>query len=120
MSEPVTYCGSCHCGAVRFAFRSEPITHGKRCNCSICRRKGAVVSPRYYPPADFEYVEGTEELTTYQFGDLDVYHHFCKRCGIYPFHDGPANPGQYRVNLGCIDDLDTFALEIELIDGASY
>ncbi len=120
MAELHTYEGSCHCGAVRFVFRSEEITAGKRCNCSICRRKGAVVSVKYYPPEDFESVEGLDKLTTYQFGDLDVYHHFCSTCGIYPFHDGPAFPGKYRVNLGCVEGVDAFQIPIELIDGQSY
>lgn len=115
-----TYTGRCHCGAVRFRFRSEEITSGRRCNCSICIRKGAVVSPRYYPPEAFEELTGLESLTVYQWGDRDVYHYFCKVCGIYPFHDGPANPGHYRVNLGCIDGLDALGLEVTLIDGRSY
>lgn len=38
------YQGSCHCGAVRFRFSSEPINQGLRCNCSICVRKGALMS----------------------------------------------------------------------------
>ena len=120
MTNTRTYAGSCHCGAVRFRFRSEAITTGRRCNCSICVRKGAVMSARYYPPEDFESVEGLEALTRYQFGDHDVNHYFCATCGIYPFHDGPAKPGHYRVNLGCVEGLDPFALAIDVIDGRSY
>jgi hypothetical protein len=78
------------------------------------------MSTKYYLPEDFEELVGLDSLTTYQFGDKDVYHHFCKTCGIYPFHDGPANPGKYRVNLGCIDELDVFSLKINVIDGKSY
>jgi hypothetical protein len=36
MSNKRTYQASCHCGAVRFRFRSDEITKGCRCNCSIC------------------------------------------------------------------------------------
>ena len=39
-----TYTGSCHCGAVRFAFKAPEIDKGLRCNCSLCRRKGALMS----------------------------------------------------------------------------
>ncbi len=114
-----TYHGSCHCGAVRFRFTSEEITTGSRCNCSICIRKGAVMSTRYYPPEDFA-VDGAETLGVYRFGDHVVNHYFCKRCGIYPFHDATVNPGHYRVNLGCVDGVDPLALAIDLIDGKSW
>ena len=48
MSNKRTYQASCHCGAVRFRFRSEEITKGCRCNCSICVRKGIVTSAAYH------------------------------------------------------------------------
>ena len=40
----ITYCGSCHCGNVKFSFEHEPISNGVRCNCSLCKRKAAVMS----------------------------------------------------------------------------
>ncbi len=129
MSDNVrTYHASCHCGSVRFEFASEEITSGRRCNCSICTRKGTVMSPRYYAPEDVR-LEGESFLTLYQFGDKDVNHYFCRKCGICPFHtvakvpadyEGSAKPGYYRVNLGCVQELDVYALEIEIIDGRSF
>jgi hypothetical protein len=122
-----TYEASCHCGRVRFRFESEPITKGIRCNCSICVRKGAVMSDRYYGPEAFVVLEG--EVGTYQFGDRDVVHCFCTTCGIFPFnlvasvpadYEGPAKPGDRRVNLGCVHDLDVYGLEIRLVDGRSF
>jgi hypothetical protein len=47
------YHARCHCKRVRFSFRSPEITAGKRCNCSLCVRRGAVLSPTYIPDADF-------------------------------------------------------------------
>jgi hypothetical protein len=129
MPEIKTYTGSCHCGAVRFRFRTEEITTGCRCNCSICIRKGPVMSSKYISRDDFEEVHGEESLTLYQFGDKDVSHYFCKTCGIAPFnvvagvpatYEGAAKPGDRRVNLGCVDGLDPLGLEIELIDGRSF
>jgi hypothetical protein len=105
------------------------LTTGCRCNCSICIRKGVVMSSKYIPPGDFEELHGEESLTLYQFGDKDVSHYFCKTCGISPFnvvagvpatYEGPAKPGDRRVNLGCIDGLDPLGLEIKLIDGRSF
>jgi hypothetical protein len=122
------YSGSCHCGAVRFRFTSEAITSGYRCNCSICIRKGIVVSPQYIPSEAFE-LDGEEALAVYQFGDRALYHYFCKTCGISPMtrvanlpadYRGRARIGDRRVNLGCIDGLDPLALEIEILDGRSF
>src|SRR6185369_8542951 len=94
-----TYNGSCHCGAVRFRFRSEEITSGCRCNCSICIRKGAIMSTRYILPEDVEELAGLDALSVYRWGDKMVNHYFCKTCGIHPFHDSPVKPGR-RLNLG--------------------
>jgi hypothetical protein len=115
-----TYSGSCHCRAVRFTFASEEITEGRRCNCSMCVRKGAVMSARYIPRADFSELVGLEALGCYRFGDRVVNHYFCRTCGVYPFHDSTVRPGEYRVNLGCIDGLDPLTLHIEVIDGRSF
>jgi hypothetical protein len=113
------YRGSCHCGAVRFAFRSEPITTGVRCNCSICMRVGIIGSSRYFPPEDFESLEGKDALTLYQWGDRVVEFWFCKSCGVHTFHGGEKRD-HLRVNLGCVEGVDPLALEVQLIDGKSF
>lgn len=128
MTQTTSYSASCHCGRVRFRFNSEAITTGHRCNCSICIRKGTVWSSGYIPPEHLETGE-TASLSLYQFGDKDVNHYFCGTCGITPFvvvtavpatYTGPAKPGYYRVNLGCIHGLDVLALGIDVIDGRSF
>jgi hypothetical protein len=71
-------------------------------------------------------VEGPEHLERYQFSAKDVNHFFCRTCGIFPFstvasvppdYQGSARPGDYRINLGCVHDLDVLSLAIELING---
>jgi hypothetical protein len=128
MTEKLTYRASCHCGAVRFQFRSEKITKGCRCNCSICIRKGIVMTAGYLPPEDVEEFGERSSLSLYRFGDRDMNHHFCRTCGICPFvtvasvppgYAGSARPGCYRVNLGCVENLDALGLEIEVLDGRS-
>ena len=109
------YRGRCHCGRVAFSFLSEPITEGKRCNCSICKRKGAIMSAVYFPAADFQLISGASDMTDYRWGDHDVNHLFCKSCGIYPYH-GDDKQG-YRVNLGCVDAINSLDLSISVIDG---
>jgi len=112
------YQGRCHCGAVQFSFTAESIDRGLRCNCSICKRKGAMMSNFVIPPEHFHLHSGQEMLGLYQFGSKVARHYFCRQCGIYPFHETARFPGHYRVNLGCVDAVDTFALEYELFDGA--
>jgi hypothetical protein len=115
-----TYRGRCHCGAVRFAFRAEqPITTGVRCNCSLCIRRGAVMSSMWVAPEAFEELEGLDRLTVYQWGDRDMHHYFCATCGIFPFSEVVEKPGRYRVNLGCVDELDVLGLDVAMIDGRS-
>lgn len=111
------YKGSCHCGAIHFSYESEKITKGLRCNCSICSRKGAMVSFDAIPQADLKIDAEENSLGLYQFGDKTAKHYFCKKCGIYTFHESTRKPGHFRVNLGCINDLDTFSLKAELFDG---
>ena len=83
------------------------------------------MSSNYFRPSDVE-VEGKERLALYQFGDKDMNHFFCRTCGISPFstvasvppdYQGPARPGDYRINLGCVHDLDVLSLDIQVING---
>jgi hypothetical protein len=112
-----TYSGRCHCGAVRFRFTTGEITRAIKCNCSICIRRGYVMTVDYLP---FDELDGKESLTLYQWGDRMVNFWFCRTCGVYPFHDVVERPGIYRVNLGCVDEIDPLALPVQMIDGRSF
>ncbi|MYN26534.1 GFA family protein [Duganella levis] len=109
--------GSCHCGAVRFEVRAA-LTPAARCNCSLCRRKGALMSP-LFPAAELTIVQGEDALTLYQFNTNVAKHYFCKHCGIYPFHQTRKDPLMWRVNLGCLDGVDPYSFEAGVNDGAS-
>ena len=111
------YHGGCHCGAVRFSFEHPEITRGLRCNCSMCARKGAVMSPEPIPESLLKIQAADGTLGLYQFGARTAKHIFCRTCGIYPFHETARKPGHYRVNLGCVEDVDALALEADIFDG---
>lgn len=113
------YQGSCHCGAVQFEFNAPEITSGLRCNCSICRKKGAMMSTFILAPEELVIRAEPNVLATYSFGNDVAKHHFCKQCGIYIFHQTLRKPGHYRVHLGCIDGVDTNQLPYDVFDGAS-
>jgi hypothetical protein len=113
------YQGRCHCGAVSFEISVPKIDKGMRCNCSICEKKGAVMTPFTIAPQYLKSnVEG-DALSTYQFGTDVARHHFCNHCGIYTFHETMRMPGHYRVNVACIDGINSLELPVELFDGAS-
>jgi len=114
-----TYRGTCHCGAISFSFDHEEIKSGLRCNCSICRRKGAVMSDFTIAPEEFDFKAENGALGLYQFDTKIAKHYFCKTCGIYPFNETIRKPGHYRVNLGCIDAIDTNTLSVDIFDGKS-
>jgi hypothetical protein len=78
------------------------------------------MSKAYIPRADFVELEGVDSLTVYRFGDRTVNHYFCGTCGIYPFHEIIRKPGQYRVNLLCLEDLDPLTLEVDWVDGRAF
>jgi hypothetical protein len=111
------YTGRCHCGKIRFAFSSEEIKEGRRCNCSLCIRRGAVVSAHYILAKDFQPHPNTEDFAVYQWNDRVIEGLFCKNCGIFPYF-GNEEWG-YRVNLGCVEQLDALALDVSILDGRS-
>ena len=114
------YKGRCHCGRIQFSFRSPEITDARRCNCSLCQRRGAVLSPRYIPASDFKPHDNPNDLAVYHWNEQVLNNYFCKTCGIFTYiGDGNGNKDGYRVNLGCVEGLDLSALDISTIDGRS-
>jgi hypothetical protein len=114
------YQARCHCGRVRFSFRSPEITTGARCNCSLCLRRGAILSSRYIPAADFTPHDDPRDLGNYLWNETVLNNWFCKACGIFVYiGDGENGRDGYRVNLGCVERIDPLALEIRIIDGKS-
>ena len=111
------YKGSCHCGAVRFEVRTA-LTPAGRCNCSLCRRKGALMSPPF-EAGRLTITQGEDALTLYQFNTRVAKHFFCRHCGIYPFHQTRRDAKLWRVNIGCLEGIDPYTLDAGLSDGAS-
>ena len=109
--------GSCHCGTVKFEVRAA-VAPAMRCNCSLCRRKGALMTPPFQRNA-LTILCGEDALSVYQFNTGAAKHYFCRHCGIYPFHQTRRSPAFWRANVGCLDGVDPFALATETYDGAS-
>ena len=60
---------------------------------------------------DFKIVKGKDVLSLYQFHSKVAKHYFCSFCGIYTHHHPRSNPAMTGFNIGCIDDINIFAIE---------
>ncbi|MEM6972057.1 MAG: GFA family protein [Pseudomonadota bacterium] len=115
-AEPKRYTAQCHCGGVRISF---PVLRGdsmRRCDCSMCRRKAAIMVTVL---EDELSVDHAETLSLYQFGTNTAEHYFCGRCGIYTHHRRRSNPREFGVNYGCIDGVPP-RREVGWVDGINH
>lgn len=111
---------SCHCGTVVLELDlPDGIVDPRRCDCSMCRRRGAIAAS--VPLAGLRVVQGAEALTLYQFNTRTAKHYFCSRCGIYTHHQRRSNPHQYGYNVACLEGVDPFALgPVPTNDGVNH
>ncbi len=111
---------SCHCGAIRIELDlPDGVVDPRHCNCSICRRKGAVMAS--VPLAGLRLLSGGDKLRLYQFDTREAEHYFCAVCGIYTHHRRRSNPEQYGYNVGCLDGVDPFLIENVVVnDGINH
>ncbi len=118
-TNPTTYQGSCHCGAVRYEVTMPPPEKAYACNCSICSRAGWLLA--FTPPSSFRLLAGEEALSDYQFGKKRVHHLFCRTCGVRSFSRGSDDKGNesLALNLRCLQGLDAAGLPVETFDGAA-
>ena len=109
--------GSCHCGAVKFEVRTA-LAPAARCNCSLCRRRGALMSPMF-DASELKIVAGEGTLTSYRFNTRTAHHFFCSRCGIYPFHRKRVTPDFFGVNVFCLEGFDPVDIPVRRTVGAA-
>ena len=109
----------CHCGLVEAEININEFNKLLRCNCSICKRKGAIMS--MVKNEDFKIIKGEDVLKVYQFHTKVAKHYFCSECGIYTHHNPRSNPLMTGFNLGCIDSINIFDLnDIKINDGQNH
>ena len=115
-----TRSGQCHCGAVRFQVAlSEGFKSIRRCTCSYCCMRGAVVVMAEM--GAFDISQGEEVLTSYHFHTGAAQHFFCSRCGIYTHHQRRSDQRLYAVNVACLDGISPFDFhEVPVMDGVNH
>lgn len=112
--------GTCHCGAVVFEVDlPDGIVSPRRCNCSLCRRKGAIAA--VVPLSGLRIVEGEDKLSLYRFHTRTARHYFCSVCGIFTHHQRRLNPDEYAFNVACLDGVNPFELgDVATLDGIHH
>jgi hypothetical protein len=111
---------TCHCGSVVLELDlPDGILDPRRCNCSICRRKGAIVGT--VTLSGLRILRGHDVLKLYQFNTSTAKHYFCSNCGIYTHHRRRSNPQEYGYNVGCLEGVDPFDItEVPTSDGVNH
>ena len=89
--------GTCHRGAVVLDVTlTDGFATARRCDCSSCRRRGAIAVTA--PLSGIMILQGAENLTLYQWGTKTAKPCFCKTCGIYTHRQRRSNPRENGVN----------------------
>ena len=110
----------CHCGAIEAEINAPGnLEKILRCNCSLCKRKGAVMS--MVKNHDFNITKGADKLKLYQFHTKVAKHYFCSICGIYTHHKPRSNPNSYVVNAACLEGVNPFEFkDVPIFDGINH
>ena len=113
---------TCHCGGVEIQINlNKSIEELMRCNCSMCKRKGAMITT--INKKDLKIIEGEDKIKTYQFNTNVAKHHFCSECGIHTHNLRRSNPDTFGINVGCIDEIgpkELFRLKTIINDGQNH
>ena len=110
--------GSCHCGAVRVSVARKP-RRLTSCNCSICRRTGALWM--YFRRSDVRIAAPTGATQAYVWGDKSLRLIRCKTCGVITHWEPVQRDAASRmgVNARNFDPSIVATTRIRRFDGAS-
>ncbi len=111
---------TCHCGAVVIEVTLPGgLTTARRCDCSFCRRRGAIAVSA--PLDGLRIVRGADRLTLYQWGTGTARHYFCSVCGIYTHHRRRSNLNEYGINAACLEGVNPRDLDpVPWADGVNH
>ncbi|USN48512.1 MAG: GFA family protein [Pseudobdellovibrionaceae bacterium] len=111
---------TCHCGSVELELTlPDGLEDLRRCSCSMCRRRGAIVASVLLE--NLKVIKGEDCLSLYKFNTMTAKHYFCSKCGIYTHHQRRSNPHQFAFNVACLEGINPFELgEIPVKDGVNH
>ncbi|HEY8596354.1 MAG TPA: GFA family protein [Devosiaceae bacterium] len=107
--------GHCHCGAVSFAVRGEPLRMAQ-CHCNACRRitgTGHNVQA-FFRKDQVEIVGETRAHDSISDSGNRRTRHFCPICGSRLFAENERVPGVIGIAAGAFDDSSWFKPQVIL------
>jgi hypothetical protein len=107
----------CHCGSIQIRVRRLPRTL-TRCNCSICRRYGALWA--YYARSSVRIDAPKGTVATYSWNRRTREYHRCKTCGCvthYTYRRKRAR-ATVAVNASNFEPVAIAAARVRHMDGA--
>lgn len=112
--------GTCHCGAVQIEIPWDGEFHKlRRCDCSYCRRRWAVVAS--VKVGALKVTKGEDRLSLYQWNTRTARHYFCSICGIYTHHQRRSDPTEFGVNIANFPNVNVRDfLGIGYVDGTNH
>ncbi|HSP99204.1 MAG TPA: GFA family protein [Candidatus Dormibacteraeota bacterium] len=121
-----TYIGSCHCGRTRFEVDMD-LDHVRACDCSICRRRGALI--HRVPEEALRILTPLADLVLYQWHTFTASDYLCPVCGILPFRrprmqtTAETRAGMppftgWAVNVRCLDGVELDAIPVRRVHGS--
>jgi hypothetical protein len=103
-----TYCGGCHCGAIRYEADLDLSKGTAKCNCTFCFK--ARLWTVIIKPGAFRLLAGQALVSDYYKPGGAVHHYFCSSCGIRSFergHLGVLGGDFVTVNVSCLEEIDS-------------
>ena len=109
---------SCHCGSIKLEIPRRPRTL-TNCNCSICRRYGALWA--YYKPTEVKVTAKRGARAVYVWGNRMLRLVRCNHCGCVTHWEplGPRLRGRMGVNARNLEPSLIQGLRTRLLDGAA-
>lgn len=107
----MAHTGGCLCGAIKYAFDSDPAMTGV-CHCKNCQRQAGSAFSTLAGVAknDFKFTQGEPKL--YVDGDTNsgnkVERYFCGNCGSPIYSALGSQPEQIFLKTGTMDDTSDF------------
>ena len=109
--------GSCHCGAIQIEVPRPPQALID-CNCSICRRNGALWA--LYQIGAVRVIGSPQDTSEYIWGTKTIKTVWCRHCGCVT-HWEPLQPepdGKLGVNIRNFDPSVVASVRVRRFDGA--
>lgn len=107
---------TCHCGAVRVELPRTPRSLTS-CNCSICRRYGALWA--YFKPSSIRVVAAKGATSSYSWGRKNIRFVHCKTCGCVTHYERNRSTRAIGVNARNVDPAALASARVRRLDGAA-